>query len=67
MLNRRALILTAEELQSNKDEVELLAHHVDKKDFCGKSNPFLVISKSTESGDYVVVHKTEAIKNTLWK
>ena len=72
VLNRGTLILTAEELQSNKDEVELqlLAHNVDKKDFFGKSDPFIVISKSTESGDYVVVHKTEAIKNTLnpvWK
>ncbi len=48
----------------------MVAHGLDKKDFFGKSDPFVVISKSNESGEYVVVHKTEVIKNTLnpvWK
>lgn len=70
--DRGSLIITAEELSSNKEEVELqiVAHGLDKKDFFGKSDPFIVISKSTESGEYVVVHKTEVIKSTLnpvWK
>jgi len=71
-LDRGTLIISAEELSSNKEEVELqmVAHGLDKKDFFGKSDPFVVISKSNESGEYVVVHKTEVIKNTLnpvWK
>lgn len=71
-VDRGTLIVSAEELVSNKEEVEfhLIAHGLDKKDFFGKSDPFVVISKSTENGDYVVVHKTEVIKTTLnpvWK
>ncbi|XP_057372380.1 copine-8-like isoform X1 [Daphnia carinata] len=71
-LNRGTLIVSAEELSSNKEEVEiqLVAHGLDKKDFFGKSDPFVIISKSVESGGYVAVHKTEVIKTTLnpvWK
>lgn len=71
-LNRGTLIVTAEELALNKEEVELqlVAHKLDKKDFFGKSDPFVVISRANESGTFVVVHKTEVIKKTLnpvWK
>ena len=71
-LNRGTLIVSSEELASNKEEVEiqLVAHNLDKKDFFGKSDPFVTISKATENGDYVIVHKTEVIKTTLnpvWK
>ena len=66
-LKRGTLVMCAEELAMNREQVvlQLVAYHLDKKDFFGKSDPFVVISKSTESGDYVVVHKTEVIKNTL--
>lgn len=69
---RGLLIITAEELTSNNDEVELhlVAHCLENKHLFGKPNPFVIISKSTESGDYVAVHKTEVISNTLnpvWK
>lgn len=55
------IILTAEELAALKDEViiQFSGHKLDKKDFFGKSDPFLIIAKSQESGDYSVVHKTE--------
>lgn len=71
-LDRGMLILTAEELASNKEEIEmqLVGHRLDKKDFWGKSDPFIIISRATESGAFVAVHKTEVIKNTLnpvWK
>ena len=36
----------------------------------GSTNPFLIISKSTESGEYVPVHRTEFYKgkcNVTWK
>lgn len=38
---------------------------LDKKDFFGKSDPFIVISKSRPGGVYAAVHQTEVVKNTL--
>lgn len=71
-LNRGMLIICAEELSSNKEEVDMqiVAHNLDKKSWFFNSSPFLVISKSTENGDYIVVHKTEHIRhnlNPIWK
>ncbi|XP_069668660.1 copine-8-like [Periplaneta americana] len=65
--HRGHMIIVAEELAALKDEVmmQFSGSKLDKKDFFGKSDPFLVFQKSVESGDYVVVHKTEIIKNTL--
>ena len=42
-----SVFVTAEELASCKDEVHFRfrAHHLDKKDFFGKSDPFLTISR----------------------
>ncbi|KAJ9595947.1 hypothetical protein L9F63_012840 [Diploptera punctata] len=62
-----SVVIVAEELAALKDEVILQFSGVklDKKDFFGKSDPFLVFHKSMESGDYVIVHKTEVIKYTL--
>jgi hypothetical protein len=67
-----SIIITAEELSSLKDEVVLnfCGRKLDKKDMFGKSDPFLVLSKVLESGKFVVVHKTEVVKNNLnpiWK
>jgi hypothetical protein len=55
------IIIIAEELIALKDEVvmQFRATKLDKMHFFGKSNPFLVFYKSLESGEYVVVHKTE--------
>lgn len=55
------LFVTAEELAALKDEVILKfsGHKLDKKDFFGKSDPFLEFYKAMESGDYSLVHKTE--------
>ena len=60
------IILSAEELSSCKDEVELQfsAKKLDKKDFFGKSDPFLIISRVNEDNTFTVVHKTEFIKTT---
>ncbi|KAK3103604.1 hypothetical protein FSP39_020468 [Pinctada imbricata] len=46
------------------------ATHLDKKDFFGKSDPYLVFYRANEDNSYTIVHKTEVIKNTLnptWK
>ncbi|XP_021936016.1 copine-8-like isoform X2 [Zootermopsis nevadensis] len=64
---RGHMIIIAEELAALKDEVimQFSGTKLDKKDFFGKSDPFLVFHKSTESGDYIVVYKTEVVKHTL--
>uniref|UniRef100_A0A1B6LVM2 Copine-3 n=1 Tax=Graphocephala atropunctata TaxID=36148 RepID=A0A1B6LVM2_9HEMI len=71
-MNLGYLFVTAEELAALKDEVifKFSGHKLDKKDIFGKSDPFLEIHKSMESGEYSIVHKTEVIKYNLnphWK
>jgi copine 5/8/9 len=66
------ILVSAEELSSCKDEITLqfCAVKLDKKDFFGKSDPFLVFSRTNENGTFTVVHKTEAVMKTLnptWK
>ncbi|CAB4065580.1 Copine-5,Copine-9,Copine-2,Copine-8 [Lepeophtheirus salmonis] len=72
--NGSKLLISVEEMQVNKEETvwKVYAKNCDKKDFFGKSDPFLLISKSTPEGNgkYIPVHKTEVVKNTLnpiWK
>merc|ERR1712130_752088 len=46
------------------------AKGLDKKDFFGKSDPYLEIGRSTECNQYAIVHRTEVIKSNLnpnWK
>ena len=64
--------ILSEELSSNKEEVtfNFYAQKLDKKDFFGKSDPYLEVSRSTESGQYAVIHRTEVVMNNLnpqWK
>lgn len=65
--------IAAEKLNKNNEEVTLSLKGVDldKKDFFGKSDPFLVFYRhGIETSDYTAVHKTEVVKNTLnpqWK
>eukprot|EP01012_Entosiphon_sulcatum_P006853 TRINITY_DN13334_c0_g1_i2.p1 TRINITY_DN13334_c0_g1~~TRINITY_DN13334_c0_g1_i2.p1 ORF type:complete len:661 (-),score=137.80 TRINITY_DN13334_c0_g1_i2:246-2228(-) len=43
---------------------------LDKKDFFGKSDPLLIISKQGPNGQWMAIHQTETIYNTLnpsWK
>ncbi|KAK3612048.1 hypothetical protein CHS0354_021732 [Potamilus streckersoni] len=62
-----SIIVRAEEVSSSKEIVTLhfRAHNLDKKDFFGKSDPFLVFYRANEDNSFTVVHKTEVIKNTL--
>jgi len=57
----------AEEISANKQIVmmQFSANGLDKKDFLGKSDPYIIISRSNQDGTYSAVHKTEVIKNTL--
>jgi len=46
------------------------AKALDKKDFFGKSDPYMEISRSTECNLYSVIHRTEVVKCNLsptWK
>ncbi|XP_073229947.1 copine-8-like isoform X2 [Porites lutea] len=66
------MIVTAEELSDCKDVVTLQFNgkKLDKKDFFGKSDPFLVFYRCNEDNSYTACHRTEVIKNTLnptWK
>lgn len=40
-------------------------HSLDKKDFFGKSDPFLVFYRAMEGNQWVPVHKTEVVMKTL--
>ncbi|XP_039589893.1 copine-9 isoform X4 [Passer montanus] len=61
------ILLLAEELSNCRDIVtmQLCANKLDKKDFFGKSDPFLVFYRSNEDGTFTICHKTEVVKNTL--
>lgn len=55
------ILISAEELACNNDEIviQFRGQNLDKKDWFGKSDPFIEIYKTTENGEYVLVHKTE--------
>ncbi|MEQ2307229.1 Copine-8 [Ameca splendens] len=62
-----SIIIRAEELSNCRESVMLqfCGNKLDKKDFFGKSDPFLVFYRSNEDGSYTICHKTEVVKNTL--
>ncbi|XP_059573099.1 copine-5 isoform X3 [Alligator mississippiensis] len=61
------IILSAEELGNCRDvaTMQFCANKLDKKDFFGKSDPFMVFFRSNEDGTFTICHKTEVVKNTL--
>uniref|UniRef100_A0A3Q2TJ88 Copine family member 9 n=1 Tax=Fundulus heteroclitus TaxID=8078 RepID=A0A3Q2TJ88_FUNHE len=60
------IIFTAEELSNCRvTTMQFCANKLDKKDFFGKSDPFLVFYRSNEDGTFTICHKTEVIKNNL--
>ncbi|KAJ8302122.1 hypothetical protein KUTeg_021109 [Tegillarca granosa] len=65
--NNGQIIIRAEEMSNCKELIKLQfrASHLDKKDFFGKSDPYLVFYRANEDNSYTIVHKTEVIKNTL--
>jgi hypothetical protein len=72
LLKESHIIVKCEEISSNRDVIKmsLRAEKVDKKDFWGKSDPFLVFQRIREDGSWVSVFQTEVQMNTLnpvWK
>ncbi|XP_052384588.1 copine-8-like [Oncorhynchus keta] len=61
------IILSVEELGNCRDSatMQFCANKLDKKDFFGKSDPFIVFYRSNEDGTFTICHKTEVVKNTL--
>uniref|UniRef100_A0A8C6KXR2 Copine 8 n=1 Tax=Nothobranchius furzeri TaxID=105023 RepID=A0A8C6KXR2_NOTFU len=63
------IIVKAEELNncrvSESVMMQFCGNKLDKKDFFGKSDPFLVFYRSNEDGTFTICHKTEVVKNTL--
>ena len=59
--------IISEEVSSSREEVTFVFHakDLDKKDFLGKSDPYLEVSRSTETNQYVVVHRTEVVEYNL--
>ncbi|KAF4524328.1 hypothetical protein B566_EDAN005386 [Ephemera danica] len=67
-----SITIAAEELSDVGDKVTLTfgGYKLERKDKFSRSGPCLVISKSLDSGSFVVVHRTEVIENNLnpsWK
>ncbi|KAM4570023.1 copine-8 [Odontesthes bonariensis] len=61
------IIVKAEELNNCRESVmmQFCGNKLDKKDFFGKSDPFLVFYRSNEDATFTICHKTEVVKNTL--
>ncbi|XP_076469076.1 copine-8-like [Babylonia areolata] len=61
------ITVRCEEVSTTKDEVtlQLAATKLDKKDFFGKSDPFLLLHRVNEDRSCTVVHKTEVVRNNL--
>ncbi|KAF3703377.1 Copine-3 [Channa argus] len=64
------ITICAEERTDNRVvELNVVARKLDKKDFFGKSDPFLEFYKQAETG-WQLAHRTEVVKNNLnpvWK
>ncbi|KTG31762.1 hypothetical protein cypCar_00005949 [Cyprinus carpio] len=61
-----AITITAQELSDNRIiTLTLCGRKLDKKDFFGKSDPYLEFHKQGDDGKWMMVHRTESIK-TLW-
>lgn len=69
---KSTITISSEELSGSNEyaTMQFKGSHLDKKDFFGKSDPYLEIFRQTPDGKWVLTHRTEVIKNTLnpvWK
>ncbi|XP_062500669.1 copine-3-like [Corticium candelabrum] len=64
---RGTLHVSCEEMAESKANIQfhMRGENLDKKDFFGKSDPYVEISRGKEDGTFTVVWRTEVIKNTL--
>merc|ERR1712137_1256839 len=71
-VNTGFITISAEQIRQMNAKVKFILHgsQLDRKDFLGRSDPFLRISRKTASGGWDAVHKTEVIRQNLnpeWK
>ncbi|XP_039250053.2 copine-9-like isoform X1 [Styela clava] len=61
------ITISAEELSTSKQWLSMKweGKKLDRKDFFGLSDPFMVFSRCNNDGSFTVCHKTEVIKNNL--
>ncbi|XP_055459162.1 copine-3 isoform X2 [Psammomys obesus] len=66
-----SITISAEEIKDNRVVLfEMEARKLDNKDLFGKSDPYLEFHKQASDGHWLMVHRTEVIKNNLnpvWK
>ncbi|NP_001083652.1 copine I L homeolog [Xenopus laevis] len=66
-----SVTIIAEEIKDTRViNLEMEARNLDKKDFLGKSDPFLEFFKQVDGGSWQLVYRSEVIKNNLnptWK
>lgn len=65
--NSGTILLTVEEVLDCKKllEMQWQGRKLDKKDWCGKSDPFLAFYRVSEDNSYSAVYRTEVVKKTL--
>ncbi|XP_043563079.1 copine-2 isoform X3 [Chiloscyllium plagiosum] len=65
------ILISAQEISDNRViTLSMAGRKLDKKDLFGKSDPYLEFYKQEEDEKWMLVHRTEVIKNTLdpvWK
>ncbi|XP_063816237.1 copine-1 isoform X1 [Pseudophryne corroboree] len=65
------ITITAEEIKDTRVVIlEVEARNLDKKDFLGKSDPFLELFRQGDDGSWQLAYRSEVIKNNLnpiWK
>ncbi|KAJ7331873.1 hypothetical protein JRQ81_014053 [Phrynocephalus forsythii] len=60
------ITISAEEIKDTRVvSLDVEARNLDKKDFLGKSDPFLEFYKQSDSGKWQLVYRSEVIKNNL--
>uniref|UniRef100_A0A8C0FNN3 Copine-3 n=1 Tax=Bubo bubo TaxID=30461 RepID=A0A8C0FNN3_BUBBB len=60
------ITISAEEIKDTRVVyLEIEARNLDKKDFLGKSDPFLEFYKQSDAGMWQLVYRSEVIKNNL--
>nr|XP_034980263.1 copine-1 isoform X2 [Zootoca vivipara] len=58
--------ISAEEIKDTRVvSIDVEARNLDKKDFLGKSDPFLEFYKESDGGKWQLVYRSEVIKNNL--
>jgi hypothetical protein len=61
------IIMKVEEMTTSKSKlkVQFRCENLDKKDFFGKSDPYLEFYRLREDGSWLKIHQTEVIKSNL--